>query len=49
MEKICKLLMTEGYRDWIVVDVTGESAEPKDSIENAYRYLIKKSGLFPIY
>lgn len=44
--KVGKMLETQGYSGFITVDVTGESRAPKVAIDDAYRHVMKKSGLF---
>lgn len=45
-ELVSKALLENGYSGWITVDVSGETSSPNDAIANAYRHLVRKSGLF---
>ena len=44
--KFCEMLETCRYEGWITVDISGESQNPKDAADAAFRYILKKSGLF---
>lgn len=45
-EPVAKALTDIRYGGWITLDITGEAQDPKAAVENGYRYLIRKSGLF---
>ncbi|MHC4870758.1 MAG: sugar phosphate isomerase/epimerase family protein [Planctomycetota bacterium] len=44
--KVGKIIENNGYSGFITVDVTGESRKPGDAIDDAFRHVMKKSGLF---
>ncbi|MDR1520818.1 MAG: sugar phosphate isomerase/epimerase [Planctomycetota bacterium] len=46
-EAFSKALIEVGYDGWVTVDVTGEAAKPKDSAFSSYRFVMRRSGLFP--
>lgn len=45
-DAVSKALL-EGYDGWITLDITGESQPPAQAAATGYRYLVRKSGLFP--
>jgi sugar phosphate isomerase/epimerase len=45
-EAISKTLIKDGYSGYVIVDVSGENHQPIDAISAAYRYVMRKSGLF---
>ncbi len=47
-EAVSKALLSEGYRGWITLDVSGENQPPEDAVRAGYRFLLRKSGLFPV-
>lgn len=46
-EAVSKALLSGGYDGWISLDISGESQGPVEAAENGYRFLLRKSGLFP--
>jgi len=46
-EVVSKALLEEDYEGWVILDVTGESQPPAHAAAAGYRYLVRKSGLFP--
>lgn len=44
--KFCEMIETCRYEGWITLDVTGENQPARRSAEAAFRYILKKSGLF---
>ncbi|MDR1611826.1 MAG: sugar phosphate isomerase/epimerase [Planctomycetota bacterium] len=42
-----KALIDMKYDGWITVDISGESASPKDAAAAGHRYLLRRSGLYP--
>jgi sugar phosphate isomerase/epimerase len=45
-DAVSKALSDIGYSGWVVVDVSGEGGDPKEAAEAAFRYVMRKSGLF---
>ncbi|MDR3211108.1 MAG: sugar phosphate isomerase/epimerase [Planctomycetota bacterium] len=46
-EAVTKTLLDIKYDGWITVDVSGESVPPRDAALNAYRFILRRSGLYP--
>ncbi|MCC8189795.1 MAG: sugar phosphate isomerase/epimerase [Planctomycetes bacterium] len=46
-EAVAKALLEVRYDGWITVDVTGESTQPKDAAMAGYRFIMRRSGLYP--
>ncbi|MDR2391496.1 MAG: sugar phosphate isomerase/epimerase [Planctomycetota bacterium] len=46
-EIMAKAMLDAGYEGWVVVDVMGEAAQPKEAADAAYRFIKRRSGLFP--
>lgn len=46
VENIIKTLLKEGYGGWIILDVSGETHQPREAASQAFRYMVRKSGLF---
>lgn len=46
-EAVSKALLDVKYDGWITVDITGEAAAPKDAALSAYRFVMRRSGLYP--
>ncbi len=46
-DAVSKVLLENGYDGWIVVDLSGEGHAPIEAASNAFRFLMRKSGLFP--
>ncbi|MBN2712493.1 MAG: TIM barrel protein [Planctomycetes bacterium] len=47
-EAVSKNLLSGGYSGWVTLDITGEQHTPLDAISNGSRFMMRKSGLFPI-
>jgi len=47
-EAVSKVLLDVGYDGWVTLDVSGESAAPKLAVQAGFRYLMRRSGLFPV-
>jgi len=45
-EAISKLLLTEGYTGWVVLDISADAENMVEAIEDGYSYIMRKSGLF---
>ena len=45
-EALARAILDTGYEGWIVVDVKGETAQPKEAADAAYRFIKRRSGLF---
>jgi inosose dehydratase len=46
-EAVAKALVDIKYDGWITVDISGESAVPKEAAAAGYRYVLRRSGLYP--
>ncbi len=46
IESVIKTLLKEGAEGWIVIDVSGETHVPGEAAAQAFRYMVRKSGLF---
>ncbi len=46
-EAVSKALIDIKYDGWITVDVTGEAATPREAALSGYRFIMRRSGLFP--
>ncbi len=46
-EAVSKALLDIKYDGWITVDITGETAAPKEAALAGYRFVMRRSGLFP--
>ena len=46
-ESVAKALIDIKYDGWVTVDVTGEAAQPKDAAVSGFRFVMRRSGLFP--
>ncbi len=46
-EAIAKVLVDIKYDGWITVDITGEAAQPKEAALAGYRFVMRRSGLYP--
>ena len=44
---VSKALIEVKYDGWVTVDVTGEAAQPKDAALAGYRFVMRRSGLYP--
>ena len=44
---VAKALIDIKYENWVTVDVTGEASSPKDAGMTAYRFVMRRSGLYP--
>ncbi len=46
-EAFSKVLLDIKYEGWITVDVAGEAAPPKEAALAGYRFVMRRSGLYP--
>lgn len=46
-DAVAKALIDIKYDGWVTVDVTGETAPPKDAAMSGYRFVMRRSGLYP--
>ncbi len=46
-EAVSKALVDLKYDGWVTVDITGEAATPKDAAIAGYRFVMRRSGIFP--
>ena len=46
-EAVSKVLVDIKYDGWVTVDITGEAAQPKDAALAGYRFVMRRSGLYP--
>lgn len=44
---VSKTIMSIGYTGVLTLDFSGESSDPANMVKNGYRFLVRKSGLFP--
>jgi len=47
-DTISKFLLEQGYSRWLTMDITGEAHEPRDAAADGFRFLMRKSGLYPM-
>jgi inosose dehydratase len=46
-EAVSKTLLDIKYDGWITVDITGEATQPKEAALSGYRFIMRRSGLYP--
>lgn len=46
-EAASKALIDIKYDGWITVDITGETAQPKEAALSGYRFVMRRSGIYP--
>ena len=46
-EAVSKALLDIKYDGWITVDIAGETAPPKEAAMAGYRFVMRRSGLYP--
>ncbi|MCD8350610.1 MAG: sugar phosphate isomerase/epimerase [Planctomycetaceae bacterium] len=46
-EAVSKTLIEIKYDGWITIDITGEATPPKEAALSGYRFVMRRSGLFP--
>jgi inosose dehydratase len=46
-EAVSKALVDLKYDGWVTVDITGEAADPKEAAMAGYRFVMRRSGIFP--
>lgn len=46
-EAISKVLVDTKYDGWITVDITGEATAPKEAVLAGYRFVMRRSGIYP--
>lgn len=46
-EDVAKALLDIKYDGWVTVDVSGESAPPKEAALAGYRFVLRRTGFFP--
>ncbi|MDR3077393.1 MAG: sugar phosphate isomerase/epimerase [Planctomycetota bacterium] len=46
-EVFSKALLDAKYEGWVTVDTSGEAAQPKEAALAGYRFVLRRSGLFP--
>ncbi len=46
-EAVSKALIDIKYDGWITIDITGEAALPRDAAQAGYRFVMRRSGLYP--
>ncbi|MFH0910515.1 MAG: sugar phosphate isomerase/epimerase [Planctomycetota bacterium] len=44
--RVGKALLQAGYNGWVTVEIAGESHPPREAAMNAFRYVVRKGGLF---
>ncbi len=45
---VSKVLLDGGFSGWVMLDVTGEDHDPLEAAVSGFRFLMRKSGLFPV-
>ncbi len=46
-ESVSKTLIDLKYDGWVTVDITGEAAPAKEAALAGYRFVMRRSGIFP--
>ena len=46
-DDIVKALLDINYEGWITLDISGEAQAPKESAQAGYRFIMRRSGLYP--
>ena len=46
-EAVSKALLDVKYDGWITIDITGETSPPKEAALSGYRFVMRRSGLYP--
>ena len=46
-EAFSKALLDIKYEGWITIDIAGEAAQPKEAAMTGYRFIMRRSGLYP--
>ena len=46
-DAVSKAIIDTKYDGWITVDITGEATQPKEAALAGYRFVMRKSGLYP--
>ncbi len=46
-EAVAKVLVDLKYEGWVTVDITGEAAPPKEAALAGYRFVMRRSGIYP--
>jgi hypothetical protein len=44
---VSKVLVELKYDGWVTVDITGEAAAAKEAALAGYRFVMRRSGIFP--